>query len=132
MTRLPNSESDQFLRLFTGLVRDLLRELVPLAEDFPAGLNDFFRVVVVLGEYQGLRHPLSRAPGKQVSEKSVSVAPQHGSNLIRYRNGVVQFLFRVRQVGVQLPVADGARAAVSNRHHVPGINLASLFMLAPM
>ena len=53
--------SDQLLRVLLRLVGDLPAELVPLAELLPNDAHDRLGVVVVLGEDQRLRQPVSLA-----------------------------------------------------------------------
>ena len=79
-----------------GLIRDLLAEVVALAEHFAADVNDVFGVGIILGEDQGLWN--QRAVREKFGKDDVPVSAQDRANLIGDNDGAVKVLRRVVEI----------------------------------
>lgn len=79
-------------------VGDLFAEVVALAEDFAADVDDVLGVGVVFAEDEGLRDEI--APGEELRER-VAEGLQDGANLVLHHNGAIELFRGVWKVVVQ-------------------------------
>ena len=79
-----------------GLVGDLFAEVVALAKDLAAEVDDVLGVGVVLGEDERLRH--ERAAGEQLGLHDVAVGAQDGADLVGHDDGAVEVGGRVIEI----------------------------------
>ena len=79
-----------------GLVGDLFAEVVALAKDLAAEVDDVLGVGVVLGENERLRH--ERAAGEQLGLHDILVGAKDGADLIGHDDGAVEVGGRVIEI----------------------------------
>ena len=84
---------DDVLGLAAGLVGDLFAEVVPFAELLTDDRDDVFGVVVVLGEDEGLGHPVAGAAGKEIGEEFFPEGGDDLADLVGDDDGAVELGF---------------------------------------
>ena len=124
--------ADEFLRLCglagDGVLRmigDLFAEVVALAEDLAAEVDDVLGVGVVLGEDERLGH--KRAAGEELGLHDVAIGAQDGADLVGHDDGAVEVGRRVIEIVGEhfLPGLARGLAAVIDKEAL--VHLAAAF-----
>ena len=112
------------LWVFSGLIGDLLAEIIPLPEFFPNDLDDVVGVAIGLGKNQRLRRFL--APGENLG-KFLAESADDGADLVRVDDVAVELLRRVGLILILALPALLAGKPLALLHLLLSADLGALF-----